>query len=71
MFLCQDTSLMIDNFWDIRVFTQSRVLIRYQERDQEHFRGGGGLRPIILVNSILRYVLKGKARTRPDIFGGF
>ena len=22
MFLCQDTSLMIDNFWDISVFTQ-------------------------------------------------
>ena len=31
-------------------------------------RGGGGFRPIILENSILRYELKGKARTRPDGF---
>ena len=35
--------------------------------------GGGGwwFRPIILENSILRYDLKGKARTRPDIFRAF
>ena len=30
--------------------------------------GGGGFRPIILETLILRYELKGKARTRPDPF---
>ena len=30
--------------------------------------GGGGFRPIILETSIMRYGLKGKARTRPDFF---
>ena len=32
------------------------------------FEGGAGFRPKILENSILRYELKRKARTRPDIF---
>ena len=31
-------------------------------------KGGGGFRPIILETLVLRYELKGKARTRPDIF---
>ena len=30
--------------------------------------GGGGFRPIILETLIMRYGLKGKARTRPDFF---
>ena len=30
----------------------------------------GGFRPIILENFILRYELKVKARTSPDIFNG-
>ena len=30
--------------------------------------GGGGFRPIILETLILRYELKGNARTRPEIF---
>ena len=30
--------------------------------------GGGGVRPIILETLIMRYGLKGKARTRPDFF---
>ena len=30
--------------------------------------GGGGVRPIILETLIMRYWLKGKARTRPDFF---
>ena len=30
--------------------------------------GGGWFRPIILETLILRYELKGKARTRPEIF---
>ena len=30
--------------------------------------GGGGFRPIILETLILRYGLKGKGRTRPDLF---
>ena len=30
--------------------------------------GGGGFRPIILETFIMRYGLKGKARTRPDFF---
>ena len=30
--------------------------------------GGGGVRPIILETFIMRYGLKGKARTRPDFF---
>ena len=38
-----------------------------------YLRGGGGggggvFRPIILETLVLRYELKGKARTRPDIF---
>ena len=33
------------------------------------FKGrGGGFRPIILETFIMRYGLKGKARTRPDFF---
>ena len=39
--------------------------------DYESFQGGGGgvwgFRPIILETLILRYGLKGKARTRPDV----
>ena len=31
-------------------------------------RGGGEFRPIILETLIMRYGLKGKARTRPDFF---
>ena len=34
-------------------------------------RGGGGFRPIILEILILRYGLKGKARTRPNFFRVF
>ena len=30
--------------------------------------GGGGLRPLILEILIMRYGLKGKARSRPDFF---
>ena len=30
--------------------------------------GGGGFMPLILETLILRYELKGKARTRPEIF---
>ena len=30
--------------------------------------GGGGVRPIILETLIMRYGLKGKARTRPNFF---
>ena len=30
--------------------------------------GGGGFRPIILETLIMRYGLKGKARTRPEFF---
>ena len=33
--------------------------------------GGGGFRPIILEILILRYGLKGKARTRPNFFRVF
>ena len=33
--------------------------------------GGGGFKPIILETLIMRYGLKGKARTRPDFLGWF
>ena len=37
-------------------------------KSSSSLRGGGGFRPIILETLVMRYGLKGKARTRPNFF---
>ena len=57
--------LIIEERYDIRHLLLKIFLPYCLLLFKNHVRGGGGFRPI---NFILRYWLKGKARTGPEIF---